>query len=268
MPARDRIGCESETSKLAKVKVHAGDWATGGDHMFSFGSFSLKKPGAWLHETVTADRLTRLEVASEEAVKRFGGAAGWGAVGALALGPVGLLAGVIMGGNKKDVTFVAEFDDGRKILATTDSKAFTKMQAAVFTKSNPRHSDLTAAAPNALPPVEEYQLSDRQRAEVAARMRESNKHSGMSDAELDTYEGLLKDGRSDEANDFFARCQSEMLVRIFINDGGMTEDEARRYLLAHAAADQDEMDAINKTSSERDRALDPIPKRSKKTAGK
>ncbi|GEM_PF-3685522 len=76
-------------------------------------------------------------------------------------------------------------------------------------------------------------LGDRQRAEVAARIRESNKHSGMSDAELDTYEGLLRDGRSDEANDFFARCQSEMLVRIFINDGGMTEDEARRYLVAH-----------------------------------
>lgn len=50
----------------------------------------------------------------------------------LALGQVGLLAGLILGGNKKEVTFVAKFKDGRKMLATTDSKSFTKMQAATF----------------------------------------------------------------------------------------------------------------------------------------
>lgn len=232
---------------MAKVKVHAGDWALGGDHMFSFGSFSLRKPGAWLHETVPAARLTRLEVASEESVKRFGGAAGWGAVGALALGPVGLLAGVIMGGNKKDVTFVAEFDDGRKILATTDSKAFTKMQAALFTRSSAQQTTLTA---DSLPPVSDYELTDQQRAEVAARMRAYNEGSGMSDDELDTYERLLRDGKNDEANAYFARCQDEMLVRSFTENGGMTEDEARRYLVAHAAGNDQEIGASVKASSE------------------
>jgi len=48
-------------------------------------------------------------------------------VGALALGPVGLLAGVILGGNKKEVTFVARLKDGRKFLATVDSKTYAKI---------------------------------------------------------------------------------------------------------------------------------------------
>ncbi|MGI2002125.1 hypothetical protein [Shewanella frigidimarina] len=54
-------------------------------------------------------------------------------MGALALGPAGLLAGLLLGGGKsKDVTFVAKFKDGRKFLGTTDNKTFTKLQAAVF----------------------------------------------------------------------------------------------------------------------------------------
>jgi len=83
-------------------------------------------------EGIHSSQLAEVELASEEAVKRLGGTVGWGAVGALALGPVGLLAGLLLGGNKKDVKFVAKFKDGRKMLATTDSKAFTQMKAAVF----------------------------------------------------------------------------------------------------------------------------------------
>ncbi len=117
---------------MSKVTVHAGDWAKGGSHAFDFGVFSLRREGAFMAETIHSNQLEEVAIASEESVKKIGGTVGWGAVGALALGPVGLLAGVILGGNKKEVTFVAKFKDGRKMLATTDSKAFTKMQAAVF----------------------------------------------------------------------------------------------------------------------------------------
>jgi hypothetical protein len=58
-----------------------------------------------------------------------------GLVGDLALGPVGLLAGVLSGGKQTDVKFIAAFNDGRRMLATTDSKTFTAMQAALFNKS-------------------------------------------------------------------------------------------------------------------------------------
>jgi hypothetical protein len=117
---------------MAKIKVHAGDFLKQ-DGRLSFGSLVLlTEKNNFLGEAIPLNRLETVEVASEESVKRVGGAIGWGAVGALALGPVGLLAGMLLGGKGKDVTFVAKFKDGRKLLATTDSATFTKLQAAVF----------------------------------------------------------------------------------------------------------------------------------------
>ncbi len=117
---------------MAKVTVHAGDFLEG-DGQFSFGSLILKtKEHSWIGETIPITQLETVEAASEESVKKIGGTIGWGAAGALVLGPVGLLAGLLLGGRKKDVTFVAKFKDGRKVLATTDSGTFIKLKAAVF----------------------------------------------------------------------------------------------------------------------------------------
>jgi hypothetical protein len=117
---------------MAKITIHAGDFL--GDGWFNFGVFSLqtKEHSFWQSEKIKASELELVEAASEENVKKLGGTIGWGAVGALALGPLGLLAGVLVGGRKKNVTFVAKFKDGRRLLATTDSKTFTTLQAAVF----------------------------------------------------------------------------------------------------------------------------------------
>jgi hypothetical protein len=117
---------------MAKVTVHAGDFLKG-DGQYSFGSFMLRTEAhPWAGETIPATSLETIEVASEEAVKKVGGTIGWAAAGAVVLGPVGLLAGLLLGGKKKEVTFVAKFKDGRKLLATTDGPAFIKMQAAIF----------------------------------------------------------------------------------------------------------------------------------------
>ena len=114
------------------VKVHAGDFLKG-DSQYSFGSLVLRtKEHSFLGETIPATNLETVEVATEESVKRIGGTIGWGVAGAVILGPIGLLAGLLLGGKKKEITFVAKFKDGRKLLATTDSKTFTKLQATVF----------------------------------------------------------------------------------------------------------------------------------------
>ena len=117
---------------MAKVTVHAGDFLKG-DSQFSFGSLVLRTEAhSFVGEAIPITQLESVEVASEESVKKIGGTVGWGAAGALVLGPVGLLAGLLLGGRKKEVTFVAKFKDGRKLLATTDSGTYTKLQAAVF----------------------------------------------------------------------------------------------------------------------------------------
>lgn len=119
---------------MAKIKVHAGDFPKGSASM-AFGIISFPwQPGDGFTtgQTISVAELEAVETASEESVKRIGGTVGWGVAGAALLGPVGLLAGLLAGGRGTDVTFVAKFKDGRKMLATTDSKTYTKLAAAVF----------------------------------------------------------------------------------------------------------------------------------------
>ena len=117
---------------MATIKVLAGDFLEG-DGQYSWGSFSLKtEKHPWAGEIIPLNQLDTVDIATEENVKKIGGTVGWGVAGAVILGPVGLLAGLLLGGKKKEVTFVAKFKDGRKLMASTDSKTFTKLQAAVF----------------------------------------------------------------------------------------------------------------------------------------
>lgn len=117
---------------MSKIKVHAGDFLEG-DSSFTWGSLFLRtKENKSTGELIKLTELESVDIATEENVKKIGGTVGWGVAGAALLGPVGLLAGALLGGKKKEVTFVAKFKDGRKLFASTDSKTFTKLQAAVF----------------------------------------------------------------------------------------------------------------------------------------
>lgn len=120
---------------MAKLKVHAGDFDSNPGNSCSGGALHLYSAGRWASECIIGRQIEVLEKASEESVKRIGGTAGWGAAGAVILGPVGLLAGLIAGGRGTDVTFVAQLKDGRRLLATTSSKAYTAMTAEMFDRS-------------------------------------------------------------------------------------------------------------------------------------
>lgn len=219
---------------MAKVTVHAGDWVKGGEHSFMFGSFSLRPHGGWTKQTISASTLTSLEVASEENVKRLGGVVGWGAVGALALGPVGLLAGLLGGGNKKDVTFVAVFDDGRKMLATTDSKAFTKMQAALFDKASPQvvtSQPVAGALSYELLQAEMDAIYAQGAAEGAAnaRIQIAEAFPYLTDADLDQYQELMRQERYDDADVIVRNRIFENNVQESMKNDGLTEEEARSF---------------------------------------
>ncbi|MGK5020766.1 hypothetical protein [Janthinobacterium sp. LB2P10] len=121
---------------MAKIIIHAGDFTLGeGDVRLPllFLKWQMGDGFSGVGKSIPlTGSLESITVASEDEVKRVGGALGWGAAGAALLGPVGLLAGLLLGGKGKDVTFIAHFKDGKKMLATTDSKTFTGMQALVF----------------------------------------------------------------------------------------------------------------------------------------
>lgn len=119
---------------MAKIEIHAGDFYKVYGSVV-FGKMILRnKQHPIMGESIPFNRLKLVQIATEESVKSLGGTLGWGAIGAVALGPAGLLAGLLLGGKSKEVTFLAELEDGRKFMATTDSKTFTEMQAAAFGK--------------------------------------------------------------------------------------------------------------------------------------
>ncbi len=120
------------------IEILAGDFKTGpymGD--FMLGSLTLRSPTetGWLGAKLvnyTPDQIEELELATEDNVKRLGGTVGWGAAGAVILGPVGLLAGLLLGGRGKNVTFVCKLKDGKKFLGTAPAKTYKALMAATF----------------------------------------------------------------------------------------------------------------------------------------
>jgi hypothetical protein len=119
---------------MGAITIHAGDFPPGKGST-NGGIISMEwAPGdRWTGKSITLiGNLESIAATSEEEVKKVGGTLGWGIAGATLLGPVGLLAGLLLGGKGKDVTFIAHFKDGKKMLATADLKSFTKMQALVF----------------------------------------------------------------------------------------------------------------------------------------
>ena len=118
---------------LGLIDVHAGDFVVGKhNHQFLGDCFKMKVPGIFLKETIPATQISEVAMATEEEVKRLGGTIGWGVTGAVLLGPVGLLAGLLAGGRGKNVTFICKFKDGRKFLGTARSKTYTKILATQF----------------------------------------------------------------------------------------------------------------------------------------
>jgi hypothetical protein len=116
------------------LKVLAGDFInTRGTSKCSPAGFSLwpkDETFHWSPEQIPMSEIEILEQASEENVKKIGRTVLWGLAGAVALGPVGLLAGLLLGGKKTEITFFTKFKDGRKLVATVDSKTWANIIAA------------------------------------------------------------------------------------------------------------------------------------------
>jgi hypothetical protein len=122
-----------EEGKMATFKVIAGDFGQGGTGQVLVGN--MYRESAQGFNMPVAGRgfeIQTLEVATEETIKRMGGAIGWGLAGGLVLGPVGALAGVLAGGRGKSITFICQFRDGRKFLGSCNPNTFTAIQAACF----------------------------------------------------------------------------------------------------------------------------------------
>ena len=77
------------------------------------------------------DQVEKYQELSQDNAKSALGTIGWGAAGAVALGGLGLLAGVLCGGNKKKVGFVLKFTDGKVVICQGSFKEVAEISCAV-----------------------------------------------------------------------------------------------------------------------------------------
>lgn len=78
------------------------------------------------------DNVKSIELADERKVVSVFGVAGWATLGTLLAGPAGLIVGGVLGGRGDRVVFVAEFRDGRKLMAQVKKDIWLKIQAKMF----------------------------------------------------------------------------------------------------------------------------------------
>jgi len=76
---------------------------------------------------LTQEEVESVKILTEEDKKNLSRAAGLGIAGSILLGPVGLVAGVLASGNKKEVTFECQLSNGEKFLAVTDPRIYQKL---------------------------------------------------------------------------------------------------------------------------------------------
>ncbi len=118
---------------MSYFNVHSGDFSTGGGEYNKWShTFLLHgEKNQWTREKIPASNVVSIEVVTEENKSRTGARVGLGAVGAIAFGPLGLLAAAVP--KKKDnITFIAKCKDGRKLMATADRDAFLTIRAAAL----------------------------------------------------------------------------------------------------------------------------------------
>jgi len=110
-----------------KVKILAGD-VSAGDYEYNGGIL-------WggFDQINLATELAKIDVKTEESAKNIAQTLGWGAAGML-LGPLGMLAGLTLGGNRKNICALCELKDERKFLAVMDSKIYQQLMALTMTK--------------------------------------------------------------------------------------------------------------------------------------
>lgn len=112
-------------------KVISGDFPEGAQMSLNFlGDVFLS--WGFVHNFNLRGQVERVELVTEENKKKLLSAAGWGLVGGVLAGPLGLIPGLVFGGRTKEICFACYLKDGRKFLAVSDNSIYQKIYSYVF----------------------------------------------------------------------------------------------------------------------------------------
>lgn len=134
-----------------KFEIIAGDFHKNTKYLKANGKICLRvlemredKPYPVPYELNLVGNIANVEMVTEENKKRILGSAGWGVAGLTLGGIVGLaagglplaivagIAGILKGGNTKEVCLACHLRDGRKFMAIVDVKIYREICALAF----------------------------------------------------------------------------------------------------------------------------------------
>ncbi len=133
-----------------KFKLIAGDFPPDTEFVFVEPNASQPNPKLrWGREVVhyhfkyqeypLKGQVQRTEIVTEENKKKILGSVGWGTAGLIvgsfvawpfALG--GMIAGVLKGGNRKELCFACYLKDDKKFMAVADAKTYQQITSLTF----------------------------------------------------------------------------------------------------------------------------------------
>ncbi|TCL91850.1 hypothetical protein C8J38_105153 [Rhizobium sp. PP-WC-2G-219] len=128
------------------IKVMAGDWGPGTVCIFEpafFGKPDRIRMARVFGPEYAADEVVSIDIVTEQNGTSILKKAGWGLIGSAVLGPVGLLAGVLGGGNRHEKIVAIEFRDGKRALLQCDAKSYGNIMRLAFKKrpAEPTNTD-------------------------------------------------------------------------------------------------------------------------------
>jgi hypothetical protein len=117
--------------RLDRIRLVGGDIAPGVTRLSPARPGEPRSFGLPGGEVIHLKRdVVRIEVQSEEAVRRVDALLAWATAGAFLAGPLGALAGSLYGGRERRSTALdVQLHDGRHILTVTDPETAQEMQA-------------------------------------------------------------------------------------------------------------------------------------------
>ncbi|KQQ36723.1 hypothetical protein ASG19_10005 [Rhizobium sp. Leaf306] len=135
------------------IKVLAGDWEPGTACIFEpafFGKPDRIRLARVFGPEYPADEVVSIHVVTEQNSTSILKKAGWGLIGSAVLGPVGLLAGVLGGGNRHEKIVAIEFADGKRALLQCGAKSYGDIMRLSFRRSpETARIDMPNTLPNA-----------------------------------------------------------------------------------------------------------------------
>jgi len=119
---------------MGKLEIHGSDkWKAGRCHSIERASMVLKPHGMMaLARRIHFKQIVSIQAASDEKRKAIGATAAGGIFGALLLGPLGALVGILGCGNRHSTTFTCRLNDGTEFLGTCSSKDFKRVAGAAM----------------------------------------------------------------------------------------------------------------------------------------